>query len=571
MKDVGHEDSPLLRLCPRCFDLIIVGTLTVLAALSTFLGLSSHARASGLVAEQLSLPLGSDQGIDDVIVSPDGRTVVYTIVDIERPTPMSTRLTDRHIFSVPLSGGITSQVDPLSLGLSHAGIGTFNSILVTSDSRFVIFSGKEAASGDSGLYRARIDGTDATQLAPFVSISGGARWLSLTSDDQWIAFRETNSGDVFSVPVGGGLVTQLNPPRGTDESTSGLYYSPPADRFLFLGRDNEYGTTLYSVRPDGTDLLTLNRSQSDEFNIPVRSVKTSEYSDFVFFNDDASVFPRNGHIYSVPADGGVPQKLSVLPDITLNLNPRPTPDGRFVVFDGHAESGGRFDFYAAPVAGGTPVRVNAPRSPGQELNLFPRFTSDGESMFYSIYNARAKLFRASLDGSGAQELIFPGSGSIGFVKSFVLSPDESTLAYVDRNLGIEDLYLVDSDGSVPVRVNPPLPDFTEIVAIRFSPDGRWLLYSADTEVDNIYQPFLTRIDLTDDQISAHGFRPMAVEVDDARSIIASFPNDQVALFRAGHVTDGGDLYTIRLPEPDAAAMMTVACWIGILFRRRRRR
>jgi Tol biopolymer transport system component len=508
--------------------------------------------------QRLTPELPHDKSIDEYRISPDGKTVVFSVVEIERLSPTSARLSNPYLFSTPIDKG-PSEVNSI-------GAVTFESFLITSDSRQVVYPAWDSAAKRVSLGRSSIDGADPTLLAPLQ----GAWSITLTPDDKRIVYKETHVGDVLSIPLEGGTITQLNLPQGTNEFIHSFYHATLASRVLFFaGNYNGHGGTLYSVQPDGTDLISLSAQHSGA-NIPVRvnSISTSSFSEYVFFQDvdgPDDINSLDDDLYSVRADGGIPQKLVPPPGVSAYINPRFTPDGKTVVLDGY-RSGGPANFYALPIEGGEPILVNAPLAAGQELDLSPQFSSDGQTIFYSVRGQSAGLFRASLDGSSVQQLNLPsssGGGGIGYLW-FVLSPDESTIAYMEDSDGdnVNDLFLVDSSGGVPVRLERPTVA-GNVDNVNFSTDGRWMMYQVSSIVDGITisQPYLTRVDLHAVGFGLDKFDTFAIGVDATKTTYATFVDNKTILIDVGDVIQGRDLYVLSIPEPRSVLLVIIGCWI----------
>jgi Tol biopolymer transport system component len=72
--------------------------------------------------------------------------------------------------------------------------------------------------------------------------------------------------------------------------------------------------------------------------------------------------------------------------------------------------------------------------------------------------------------------------------SFVISPDSRMVAFVtDKDTDdIHELYAMPITGTAPIKLNPPLVSGGDVNTGRFqfTPDGQYVIYLADQEVDN---------------------------------------------------------------------------------------
>ena len=166
-------------------------------------------------------------------------------------------------------------------------------------------------------------------------------------------------------------------------------------------------------------------------------------------------------------------------------NPRLSPDGRMLALyrdEGARESVWIYDFARGILSTLVP-------EPGRSFD--PTWTPDGRRIAFCLFEAGMPRIRwKPVDGSGALELLTPGSGvAPEFPTSF--SPDGRLLAYagVPDRLGNSDLWLLSLEGKRERRawLETPFKEFGPF----FSPDGRWIAYtSAESGRNEVYvRPF----------------------------------------------------------------------------------
>lgn len=141
-------------------------------------------------------------------------------------------------------------------------------------------------------------------------------------------------------------------------------------------------------------------------------------------------FSHAGDIYIAARTGGIARKITSSEGI--EIYPRFSPDGKTLAFTG--EYDGNREIYTMPADGGEPVRLTY----SMDLNGLPermgpdkiimQWTKDGRKLLYrsryEIWNAwTGKLYYISLNGALPEELPLPKGGFAS------LSPDETKLAY----------------------------------------------------------------------------------------------------------------------------------------------
>ncbi|MFO7934282.1 MAG: hypothetical protein R6U78_09375 [Bacteroidales bacterium] len=103
-------------------------------------------------------------------------------------------------------------------------------------------------------------------------------------------------------------------------------------------------------------------------------------------------------IYTVPADGGTPQRVT--PESPSYLHGW-SPDGRYLVYTGGREE--NYDIYKIPVEGGKELRLTE----APELDDGPEYSPDGKYIYFnSARTGTMQLWRMNPDGSNPTQLTF---------------------------------------------------------------------------------------------------------------------------------------------------------------------
>ncbi|MBU3694879.1 MAG: Tol-Pal system protein TolB [Rhodocyclaceae bacterium] len=171
--------------------------------------------------------------------------------------------------------------------------------------------------------------------------------------------------------------------------------------------------------PDGRRLaVVLTRDGSSQIYLipatglatggePERFTRTSPSNDtepafspdgrFIYFTSDRGGGPQ---VYRMPADGGSAERLTF--DGDYNVSPRPSPDGKSVVFVQRVA--GRFRIVTQDLVN----RQVLPVTDGP-VDESPSFAPNGQMILFSrLQGGRGELAAASIDGRVRQRLSLPG-------------------------------------------------------------------------------------------------------------------------------------------------------------------
>jgi tricorn protease len=154
---------------------------------------------------------------------------------------------------------------------------------------------------------------------------------------------------------------------------------------------------------------------------------------FPAISKDQIVFSRGGDLYSVPLAGGLARKLTSYHD-GYEAFARFSPDGRSIAFTG--EYDGNREVYLMPAEGGVPKRLTYTPSLGRDdisdrmgpNNLVMGWTPDGKNIVFRSRmrdwnDFNGQLFLVPAAGGPPDELPLPRGGFCSF------SPDGKKLAY----------------------------------------------------------------------------------------------------------------------------------------------
>lgn len=340
--------------------------------------------------------------------------------------------------------------------------------------------------------------------------------MGWTPDGKGVLFRSRMRsfndfiGQLYTVPVGGGLPEELPLPRGGFAS-----YSADGTKLAFNRVFREFRTWkryrggmaddvwLYDFATKKTEQLTNDPGQdifpmfvggkvyfiSDRgkdmrynlYSVDPATKKTERHTEFTEFDikfpsagKDAIVFENGGFIYKFDPKVGKPEKLSItvaddrvgargaLTDVSKSIASfEVSPDGKRGLF------AARGDIFTVPAGDG--ITRNLTRSPGAH-DRNPKWSPDGKSIaFVSDATGEDEIHVGPADGSSPAKPVTTGADTYKY--EFLWSPDSKKLLWSDKKLRLQfidletkKVTLVDQAKAWEIR------DFT------WAPDSKWIAF-----------------------------------------------------------------------------------------------
>jgi Tol biopolymer transport system component len=269
-----------------------------------------------------------------------------------------------------------------------------------------------------------------------------------------LAFIATAAGttQVFTVnPDASGLTKVTDRPGGAGEY--GLSWSPDASSMLVVL--STHRDLIYTMRPDGTGLRRLSPSCTGHCIGDDSPVFTRSGKRIAFERAYGPIKDENAAVVAIEtmnADGTHMKQLTQkkLPTSTEDHAPTWSPDGRRIAFQRTntiASPSGRSAIYVMN-ASGTHVRRVTPL-PLDASN--PRWSRDGTRILFndvaeSAPGKDANIYTVRVDGSDLTRLThYTGGSAQAFVDDW--SPDGTKIVFHFLDTSVDDLYVMDADGT----------------------------------------------------------------------------------------------------------------------------
>lgn len=348
--------------------------------------------------------------------------------------------------------------------------------------------------------------------------------MGWTNDGKYIIFRsrmkEFNDfkGQLYLVPIGGGLPEQLPLPRG------GFCSFSPDDKKLVYNRVfREFRTWkryrggmaddiwIYDFQTKKTENITNNpaqdiipmwiadkiyflsdRDENKRMNLFEYDLKTKQIRQITFFKDfdvkfpsnskDQIVFENGGYIYKYDVATDKLSKISIiiandvvtgraqLIDVSKNItNYEISPDGKRALF------GARGDIFTVPEKHGN-IRNLTQTSAVHERNAI--WSPDGKYIAYiSDVTGEDEIYIMAADQSSPPEQLTFNSDTYKY--RIVWSPDSRKIMWSDKMLRLRFV-----DVQTKIVKDVVKAELWEIVDYNWSPDSKWITY-AKPEVESM--------------------------------------------------------------------------------------
>ncbi len=476
---------------------------------------------------QLSIPETQGTASHPVVVSPDGKQVVFAArwpdgrqrwalwsvptsgepgamlapsvpIRDEIPAPIVQASGQQVIFfadgpthdslvllQASLMGGLAIQLNaPLPVGGSVQPM-----IALTRDEEQVVYMADQDSLGVVGLFAVPATGGNPRQLSDeMVDTAGAIEGLQVSARGGRAVYaadrRVEGHFELLSADLATGDISRLD---ASPEGSSGVRefeLSPQEDWVVFLSsRDDHRFADLWSAPVAGGPAVRLNVHDGEGFGVTAfrfgRRGKTVIYRQ--------AIYP--GHLFAVPVDGGaLPVQLTPMQSEEEHGGIDSfwiSPDGHRVIY--RRRKGDLFSVPILETAGNSSTGAEETRltenadAPGYRSLLFA--TPDGSRVVFatrSDASQRTELYRTADGGGPPIRLSARGPNEASFASPVGITPDGERLIYLlDADVLYEwNLYSVPMAGGASTRLNARGAGYEDVGQALLSPSGKHVLFTA---------------------------------------------------------------------------------------------
>ena len=372
-----------------------------------------------------------------------------------------------------------------------AAQGVLDSPAITANGETVVFLDSTGGGSTSELYSVPVRGGTPTLLNASLVDGGEIKEFKLTPDGQQIVYRAeqlvANKVELFIMPITGGAATRLNSALADTQDVIKFTLSPDG-RYAVYETNTSPGD-LFSVELSSGNIVNLTSGRSSAFP-RIDKFEVDPSSRRVVFTTLNSGFRRNA-VFSVGLDGQNLVRLSL--DISGNISIFSgflvSSDGDHVVYAvADAFSGQAIELFRAPVDGGLAPTSLTPRVTQDQSFLDLRLAPDNAFVFlrskFLSTNNTIELLRVPVFTNQPIERLSPAfDNEFSSVDGLQLSPDGRFVVYLaDSEVSSQQsLFQVSVDGGTPIQLNQP--DTGHDMAFNFavSPDSQWVVYAEEVD------------------------------------------------------------------------------------------
>lgn len=341
--------------------------------------------------------VNTGDGISDVegdfAVSTDSAYVVY------RDPGTSFR---DELYSAPLAGG-----PPVKLSGTLQSSGNVSNFLISSDGGTVIYRADQEVDGRYDLYQVPISGGAAVRISGSEVEQGVDDEFSISPDGTRVVYLNPRikgpsfGADLYSVDLIGGAPIRLNDPLPANGTVGDFAIDPTSSKVVFEGSAESADLNEIFTVPIGGGVVTKISGDMQDADGTFRFALSPDGSTVVFRLDrDLSPGVITIEIMAVPLAGGPVSSLAgpLMPERQIEQQAF-SPDGNSLVYAAQTDSFDRVELFVVPLDGSAPVRRINQILPdgatvGDGFNDEFQFSDDG----------RFIVFLADQDTAGVIEL-----------------------------------------------------------------------------------------------------------------------------------------------------------------------
>jgi Tol biopolymer transport system component len=201
------------------------------------------------------------------------------------------------------------------------------------------------------------------------------------------------------------------------------------------------------------------------------------------------LFNQGGFIYSIPIEGGTPEKLNTGTAIRNNNDHVISFDGKMLGLSSHRDgmSGNGSTVYYLPIGGGTPVLVT-----DSTPSYLHTWTPNGKEVVYTAQRLSKSpafnIYRKPINGGPEVALT---NNTVGVADGPEYTPDGKWIYYNANITGTMQIWRMKPDGTGKEQIT--FDEYNNWFP-HFSPDGKWMtIISFPNTIDPGDHPFYKRV------------------------------------------------------------------------------
>ena len=355
------------------------------------------------------------RALDDIHVSPDGKTVAFVVTTNDLPHANSTK----HIWLMDADGKNARQFTD--------GDKNDTSPIFSPDGKWIAFT--SSRDGDDNLYLIPIGGGEARRLT---HVSTGASDPLWSPDGKWIAF----SSDVY-------------PECGADDACNkkiserwakGPLHAHMSDGLLYRHwTEWKDGTRTHIFLADASTGTVRDMTPGD-FDSPPFSLGGPQEYDFspdskeLAFDSNHDRDPSsstNSDVWIVSLANGAKARNITESNPAFDGNPRYSPDGKYIAYRLQKQPGYESDLFRLAVYDRASGKSRVLTESFQDWVEDFYWAADSKSLYFSApVKGNQPIYQVALDSGTVQPLLTDHA-----IKAFALTSDDARLFYIRSSVG----------------------------------------------------------------------------------------------------------------------------------------
>ncbi len=377
------------------------------------------------------------RGIEDLHVSPDGKTVLFTL----RTDDLAKAKSTKHIWLMDADGKNERQFTSGEKGESSPAF--------SPDGKWIAFI--SSRDGDDNLYVISASGGEARRLTNISTGVSGPLW---SPDGKWVTFTsdvypECGADDACNKKIG-------------ERWSKGSLHAHLADALLYRHwtqwKDGKRTHVLLAdVSTGAVRDLTPGDFDSPPFQLggPLQYDFSPDSTELAFdSNHDRDLASStNSDVWIVSLGGSQPPRNVTAGNPAFDGHPKYSPDGKYIAYQMQKQPGYESDLFRLAIydrsTGASRVLTESFRD---WVDAF-QWASDSKSLYFSApVEGDTPIFRVSLDSGSIQQVLVDRT-----IDSFEVSQDNSRIIYIRRSVSDPVEFfavdLADGKSSTPQRLS----------------------------------------------------------------------------------------------------------------------